>query len=325
MLRSDETGPGTLTGVERGFEGEAAPWDEDTPIARKITAYDLDALRVNLLDITVLEGQTGGETLAVSDLVTLGGDGKWYKTSGSVGPKTRGPIGVVIDPAGLIVQVEGSVTNPAWSFLPGAKLYVGSDSGKVSTTPGSFVSSIGFAISSTRIYLKKDPGGKTGMIGIKIFSQSINRLVIGVPIVFSAIVHAPYTVVSYDWDFDDGSAHSTEKAPEHVYLTPGDYDVCLTVTDSEDYTHKAHYVLNIADKMTLLLQGTVPQEVPLTKTSYQVSRGITNFQEGLPLHDPIAGRTSYVVFQNHGNFKGDLPQTCPMTSTSYSVGVVNDQ
>ncbi len=40
---------------------------------------------------------------------------------------------------------------------------------------------------------------------------------------------APYT---YDWDFDDGSAHSTQQNPSHSYTDPGSYTVTLTVTDA---------------------------------------------------------------------------------------------
>jgi PKD repeat protein len=39
----------------------------------------------------------------------------------------------------------------------------------------------------------------------------------------------PYT---YEWDFGDGSAHSTQQNPAHTYTSAGSYSVTLTVTDS---------------------------------------------------------------------------------------------
>jgi len=47
---------------------------------------------------------------------------------------------------------------------------------------------------------------------------------------------APYT---YDWDFGDGSAHSTDEIPVHTYSDPaigGDYTATLIVTDANSYT-----------------------------------------------------------------------------------------
>lgn len=38
----------TLTGLTRGFQGIAKAWPPQTPVARRFTAYDYDALRLNL-------------------------------------------------------------------------------------------------------------------------------------------------------------------------------------------------------------------------------------------------------------------------------------
>ena len=37
---------------------------------------------------------------------------------------------------------------------------------------------------------------------------------------------------SWDWDFGDGSPHSTEQNPLHVYATRGPYTVVLTATNA---------------------------------------------------------------------------------------------
>jgi hypothetical protein len=37
---------------------------------------------------------------------------------------------------------------------------------------------------------------------------------------------------TYDWDFGDGSAGSTDQNPVHTFPLPGDYTVTLTVTNS---------------------------------------------------------------------------------------------
>jgi PKD repeat protein len=51
------------------------------------------------------------------------------------------------------------------------------------------------------------------------------------------------TIAAWRWDFADGSSISSEQSPVHVYASPGDYEVTLTVTDdrgaSDTKTHKA--------------------------------------------------------------------------------------
>lgn len=39
-------------------------------------------------------------------------------------------------------------------------------------------------------------------------------------------------IVSYDWNFGDGTAHGSGKSVPHVYSAPGNYTVTLTVTDN---------------------------------------------------------------------------------------------
>lgn len=46
----------------------------------------------------------------------------------------------------------------------------------------------------------------------------------------------PYT---YDWDFGDGTAHSSTQSPSHAYADPGDYSAVLTVHDSAAATDAA--------------------------------------------------------------------------------------
>ena len=39
--------------------------------------------------------------------------------------------------------------------------------------------------------------------------------------------------LTYDWDFGDGTAHSTPPNPAHTYTTAGTYDAVLTVSDGK--------------------------------------------------------------------------------------------
>ena len=56
--------------------------------------------------------------------------------------------------------------------------------------------------------------------------------VVGVPVMFDGTGSSDPdgTIVSYDWDFGDGTT-GTGPQPQHTYAAPGVYDVTLTVTD----------------------------------------------------------------------------------------------
>ncbi|MDO9693328.1 MAG: PKD domain-containing protein [Candidatus Latescibacteria bacterium] len=63
-------------------------------------------------------------------------------------------------------------------------------------------------------------------------------------------------ITGYDWDFGDGSAHSTAVSPAHLYTAPGDYAVTLTVTSPETsdsmvrpvtIVTEAPYITSVAD------------------------------------------------------------------------------
>ena len=43
-----------------------------------------------------------------------------------------------------------------------------------------------------------------------------------------------FNIATYFWDFGDGNT-STLENPIHVYQSPGDYEVTLTVTDSTEF------------------------------------------------------------------------------------------
>ena len=89
--------------------------------------------------------------------------------------------------------------------------------------------------------------------------QSIVHVDIGPPSVANFVAnpiegYVPLTVqfidlssggpTDWDWDFGDGSTHSTEQNPTHIYASVGDYTVSLTITgeEGENYIVKTDYI-----------------------------------------------------------------------------------
>ncbi|UCE38834.1 MAG: PKD domain-containing protein, partial [Thermoplasmata archaeon] len=53
------------------------------------------------------------------------------------------------------------------------------------------------------------------------------------------------TIVSYEWDFGDGSPIGTGVNPTHIYNTPGNYTVTLTVTDDDNATDSDTCIITV--------------------------------------------------------------------------------
>ena len=140
-----------------------------------------------------------------------------------------------------------------------------------------------------------EPGWDTVMIGIIAKSQS--SFVAGTPISFIPVIQATYAVASFDWDFDDQSAHSSAAAPVHTYSSPGTYTVVLTVVDGEGYTHKARYLLNVTLKPSEHLIGAMVEDrITSSFTTYAVTRGLDQFKDSMAPEKILpAGMVTYTV------------------------------
>ena len=62
------------------------------------------------------------------------------------------------------------------------------------------------------------------------------------------------SLVTYAWDFGDGTS-STDVSPTHVYFTPAQYSVILTVTNSTGCTSQHTEVLNVVDDISCCVTG----------------------------------------------------------------------
>ncbi|MFZ4547448.1 MAG: PKD domain-containing protein, partial [Bacteroidales bacterium] len=55
-------------------------------------------------------------------------------------------------------------------------------------------------------------------------------------------------VQTFDWDFGDGSAHSYQQDPTHIYQTSGTYTVSLTIADTAGCENSISHIINILPK-----------------------------------------------------------------------------
>jgi PKD repeat protein len=93
---------------------------------------------------------------------------------------------------------------------------------------------------------------------------------------FSSAVSGGLPPYTYDWDFADGSQHSTSPADQHTMITAGVYDVALTVSDSCGHSVTETVSINAYDTLTPTVTATPAcGDVPLnTCFSATVTGGV---------------------------------------------------
>jgi PKD repeat protein len=78
------------------------------------------------------------------------------------------------------------------------------------------------------------------------FTQSADTIYEGDQVDFTAVATTDGSALTYAWNFGDGGTGAGETA-SHIYLTPGTYDVTLTVTDGCGYSE----AITIEDAVTV--------------------------------------------------------------------------
>ncbi|MCX6246079.1 MAG: PKD domain-containing protein [Bacteroidetes bacterium] len=66
------------------------------------------------------------------------------------------------------------------------------------------------------------------------------------------------SILTWDWDFGDGSLHSSQQSPVHTYTNSGIYNVILTITNSNQCTHDTTIAVEIIPKPTAQFQSDAP-------------------------------------------------------------------
>ncbi|MDC0303507.1 PKD domain-containing protein [Flavobacteriales bacterium] len=131
----------------------------------------------------------------------------------------------------------------------------------------------------------------------------------GFPVDFeSASIVATGLITDYQWDFGDGST-ATGTQVSHLYATPGNYTVTLTIT-SEGCTESSSVQVTINPDPVLDLGS---DQSICDGDSYQITATGLSGGEQL-LWDPVIG------LDNLGNSN---PIATPLTTTVYTLGVID--
>lgn len=121
------------------------------------------------------------------------------------------------------------------------------------------------------------------------------------------------TIVSWNWDFDDGTGTSTLQHPSYSYNTAGVYNVSLTITDDEGaidtitntiiieslpslFNGTTRIRQPLEDEVvngTVLIKGTASADVPITEVLLRIDTGEWKVVEGTLTWDYVWNTSAY--------------------------------
>ena len=136
---------------------------------------------------------------------------------------------------------------------------------------------------------------------------------------------------TYEWNFDDGSANSTEASPTHTFTNAGNYDVVLTAINGSDSSSTSQTITvnaastGVSASFTAnVTSGDAPLTVSFTDTStnaasyeWNFDDGSANSTEASPTHTfTNAGSYNVVLTAINGSDSSSTSQTITVNAPS---------
>jgi glucose/arabinose dehydrogenase/PKD repeat protein len=123
--------------------------------------------------------------------------------------------------------------------------------------------------------------------------------------------------VTYDWDFGDGSAHSAERDPTHVYSDPGEFEAKLTVTDSNGASASTTVRVSAANTPpTATIESPVDGSQFLVGSEIQLRGSATDPEEGQLTGTSLQWQVSLIHLSHTHDLMGLTGTQASFTSAS---------
>lgn len=155
------------------------------------------------------------------------------------------------------------------------------------------------------------------------FSMSPNPSEVDEEVIFTDETSGGTPPYTYSWDFGDDTAADTRADPTHAYAAPGDYNVTLTVTDSQDETGSITYSHIVETPPATAIPTTTPIDTAtLTQTPTETATATpTETVPETPTETPTPTPTSSLVTPLMADFtanvtNGTAPLAVQFTDTS---------
>ena len=191
-------------------------------------------------NVTLTVTDNGGATATATLLINVEPPDNYPPTAiiGADATTGKAPLSVTFDSSGS-TDVDGTIVSREWDFGDGSP-----SSNDVAPThsyadPGLYTASLTVtddAGESNTDTLVITVAANQPPTAVAAGTGTIGKVPVTVAFSSEGTDDADGSVVSLDWDFGDGSPHSSAASPIHTYTTPGTYTATLTATDDNGDT-----------------------------------------------------------------------------------------
>lgn len=213
--------------------------------------------------------------------------------------------GVFFSAAATLSNCQGTASY-AWTFGDGAT--------SVSQNPNHTYTSAGSYDWSLLVSADGQTCSKSGTIAIAAalsVSGSANPTSGSAPLAVAFTSSAsggtpPYTM---DWNFGDGSAHSSAANPSHTYTTGGTFTATLTATDGASHTASRTFTVTVTAPppvITLIKKVAPPFKFVVTGTNLQ--SGIKVYIDGVQWTGVVWKKTTKIQITGGASLKAAVPK-----------------
>ncbi|WP_306013872.1 MULTISPECIES: PKD domain-containing protein [unclassified Allomuricauda] len=140
-------------------------------------------------------------------------------------------------------------------------------------------------------------------------------------------------ISSYQWDFGDGSAFSSEADPTHTYTNAGNYSAVLTVTDGDGQQDTDTVTITVTIPLSAFpsalaqadqLEGDAPLEVQFTGSNSLDDVGISSYQWNFGDSSSVSNEADPVhTYANVGTYNAVLTVTDADGQTDTDTVTIN--
>jgi PKD repeat protein len=213
--------------------------------------------------VTLTLVDTFGNLSTVSHSIVIGGSGPVASFTFAP-PHPQVSTSVSVDGSGS-TDSGGTITSYTWDWGDGSATSTGVTQSHTYTSPGTYT--ITLTVSDGTNSANTTHSVKVDAVPVAAFSVTTAHPIAGSPVAFSgsASTEPGGSIVSYSWNFGDGSTAGTGATPSHTYSSSGMFTVGLTVTDQDGHTATVSHSVSVGVGPLAAFTSSPPH--PLSGTS----------------------------------------------------------
>ncbi|MHB1137550.1 MAG: PKD domain-containing protein [Microthrixaceae bacterium] len=222
---------GTIEAIEWDF-GDGSPVDTS---ASPFHTYTSPGSYTATLTVTDDNGDTDTATVAV----TVNANQAPTVVANATPDAGKAPLGVVFSSVGS-VDADGTIVGYEWDFGDGSAVSSSANPSHLYGAEGSYTATLTVtdddgATATATLPIEVGPPNVTPTVAAEAV-PAFGKVPLDVDFSSAGTVDPDGTIVSYEWNFGDGSPVETTEDPSHTYTAVGSYTATLTVTDDDGAT-----------------------------------------------------------------------------------------